>query len=103
MYQRNEDGQAINPPVIPEYERKIYGVMEQDPGNTRKIAKLTAEYETERQNLADEEDADEKAAAEEQAAADAEARDIVRQRNAPSNSPTPPVVENFSQSAEVVK
>lgn len=80
MYQRNEDGKVIDPPVIPDYERRVYAAMESDPGNTVKIERLTREYEQARNDLADQEDADERAAADAQEAKDAETRQAARDR-----------------------
>lgn len=88
-YQRNEEGKIINPPVIPEWERRIYGVMESDPGNKVKIERLTREYDDERTKMAEEEEADERTAAEDQANADADARAAVANRNQPQPVPAP--------------
>lgn len=80
-YQRNEEGNIINPPVIRDWEQRIYSVMESDPGNTVKIERLTREYEADRTKLAEEEEADERTAAEDQANRDADARQAVANRN----------------------
>jgi hypothetical protein len=83
MYRRSDEGKIIDPPVIPERERELYGVMESEPGNTAKIERLTRAYEDERTTLAEEEERAEREAAEDQAAADAAARQAVADRNQP--------------------
>lgn len=89
-YQRNDDGDIINPPIIREWEQRIYAVMESDPGNTVKIERLTREYEADRTKLAEEEEADERTAAEDQANRDADARQAVANRNQPAPAPQAP-------------
>lgn len=80
MYRRTEEGKVIDPPIIPDYEQRIYAAM--NAADEREAERLTREYETERTKLADERDKREQAENEDQAARDAEARDAVRNRNA---------------------
>lgn len=80
MYKRTEEGAVIDPPIIPDYEQRIYAAM--NAADQREAERLTREYEVEREKLADEQDKREREEYENQAARDAEARETVRSRNA---------------------
>lgn len=78
MYKRTEDGKPIDPPVIPEFETQLNRAMA--AADEREIARINEQYEKTRYQLADDQDAYEKKEAEDQAASDAEARQVVRDR-----------------------
>lgn len=56
LYQRNADGGVINPPIIPEYEARIVAAMHAADYNS--IARVTAEYNAERDTLVKSEEGD---------------------------------------------